>query len=110
MFQRRRNDVETVLVDLPEQERADEIHVCDRPEAVADIAECQNPRAPSALAEPVPGEERLDLNSGALIRNRTEIDGPGRSALAEVFARERRVGAAVDGPVKRFTQTPALGR
>src|SRR5215831_10198790 len=110
MFQRRRNQIEAIFVNLTKLDGAYEIHVCNAAIAIAQIAPSKNPRAAPPLSETIARKQRFELNPGVLVGQCPKVHLTCRPSLGEVFACERRIGVATDRPVKRFPDTSALGR
>ena len=77
---------------------------------MAEVTECQNPRAPSTLSEAVVRKKRRNLDFGSRVWYRAEVDCAGRTPFAEVLARKRCVGTAIDRPVERFAKAAAFCR
>src|SRR5207247_2718693 len=103
LLQWRRDDVEPILVNLAEHERTDQVQVRGSAKVVAEVTECQNPRAPSTLsvgrgrdAEAVVRKQRRNLDFRSRVRYRAEVDCAGWTPFGEVLARKRCVGIATD--------------
>src|SRR6185369_10545980 len=107
MFQRRGNQVETIFINLTELDGAHEVHIGNAAIAITQITPSENSRAASALPEPISRKQRLELNAGILIGQRPKLQAACGTSLGEIFASERRIRIAIDGPEKRFPNTPA---
>src|SRR5437870_3121839 len=110
MRYRRRNSIETVLINLTKNEGADQVHIGNDSKVFREVAECPDTHALASLPFAIFCKYRIDCDARGGAWNSLEKHSPRRASLREVFTRKQRIGTAIDRPEKRFAHTCALGR